>query len=317
MSLFQQPTKKQSKQRRKIKPQRGGKQRKQTTQKNKSKTFQKAQCAPNPDKNQVLPFTCYTTDALSKMRDLWNARHPDEKITSNEPREIWNYFKEVFADVCDSEMCWLNDHFSKYKLDSEIMNYTFAPKSPSSWKKKPNEWLSSLDIMNVMKQYEKRYHCFEFIGPSPIDFDTHIMYGECVWEELCKFNIETYLKKEKYKIGVIFNLDPHYKGGSHWVSLFINIRKKCIYYFDSYGQKPEKEIETFVNRVISQASKLGIEMKYEYNKKRHQYSNSECGMYSLYFIIENLKDTPIQDLFEKRVEDKKMLELRNIYFNSG
>ena len=34
------------------------------------------------------------------------------------------------------------------------------------------------------------YKNFEFMGPSPIDFDTHKLYGECVWEELCKISLK-------------------------------------------------------------------------------------------------------------------------------
>ncbi len=48
--------------------------------------------------------------------------------------------------------------------------------------KEPNEWLTSIDILNVMKQYEDKHDDFDFIGPSPIDFDTHKMRGECVWD---------------------------------------------------------------------------------------------------------------------------------------
>jgi hypothetical protein len=32
--------------------------------------------------------------------------------------------------------------------------------------------------MNVMKQYEKAYKCFDFIGPTPINFDKKKIYGE-------------------------------------------------------------------------------------------------------------------------------------------
>ena len=31
---------------------------------------------------------------------------------------------------------------------------------------------------------------FDFMGPSPIDYDTHLISDECVWEELCKFNLK-------------------------------------------------------------------------------------------------------------------------------
>ena len=46
-----------------------------------------------------------------------------------------------------------------------------------------------LHFIQIMKQYEKEYPSFRFIGPSPIDYDAHEYNGECVWEELCKFNL--------------------------------------------------------------------------------------------------------------------------------
>jgi hypothetical protein len=34
----------------------------------------------------------------------------------------------------------------------------------------------------------------------------------------------------KTVLGAVFNLDPHYKGGSHWVALAINLQKNMVYY---------------------------------------------------------------------------------------
>jgi hypothetical protein len=280
---------------------------------NKNKTIKKPRCAPNPDK--TLDFTCYSNEALFKLRDIWNARHPDVLIKTNKPKKIWEKLREYMSETCNNEMCWIKDTYIKSNLDKDILNNTFAPEAPKTWNKNPQEWLSSLDIINVMKQYERRYKCFEFMGPSPIDFDSHLLFGECVWEELCHFNLKEQINKNKNKIGIIFNLDPHYKSGSHWVALFINIKKRKIYYFDSYGIEPEEQINKFINKVIDQGKELNIKIKYENNKKRHQYSNSECGMYSLHFIIENLKDTHINKLFNKKIKDNEMIYLRKVYFN--
>ena len=62
--------------------------------------------------------------------------------------------------------------------------------------------------MKVMRQYEHTFKNFIFIGPSPIDYDTRKLFGTCVWEELCNFNLNEYIKKKKDKIGIIFNLSP-------------------------------------------------------------------------------------------------------------
>lgn len=281
--------------------------------KKKNNTFKKVKCAPNP--NGGYNFTCYSKKSLIKMRNLWNTRHPDTKINTCNPREIWKKLKNYMNDTCNIESCWLKHKFIQNDLDKDLLNYTFAPKAPNKWKQNPQEWLSSLDIISVMKQYEYKFPCFDFIGPSPINYDTHIKYGECVWKELCEFELYDMIKKGKNKIGIIFNLDPHYKNGSHWVALFINITKGRIYFFDSYGLEPEKQIKKFIDNLIHQGKSLNIYFKYQYNNIRHQFSNSECGMYSLYFIIQMLYDIPFDKFMYQRINDNKMIELRKEYFN--
>ena len=153
------------------------------------------------------------------------------------------------------------------------------------------------------------------MGPSPIDYDTHKMFGECVWDELCKFNLKNHLKNNNKKIGVIFNLDPHYKSGSHWVAVFMNDIKKTIYYFDSYGDKPHSQIKKFINMIISQSREIGETYKYLENKKRHQFGNSECGMYSMYFITQMLQNKCFEKFQKRVVTDAYMLKLRKKFFN--
>lgn len=284
------------------------------------KEIKKANCSPNAEEKS---YTCYSEDALNKMKNLWNKRHPDATITETEPKGIWTALKDKMKNVCNVETCWLRQNFMKDETTRMLMSYTFAPEAPKSWKKNPYEWLSSLDIERVMKQYEQKYKCFEFLGPSPVDFDSNSTYyegdGTCVWDELCKFNLLEMFKKGKNKIGIIFNLDPHYKPGSHWVSMFINIKEKIIFYFDSNGDKIPNQIKELANRIIEQAQNppLNIRMTFKENHPfEHQKSNTECGMYSLYFIISLLTDEKPHDHFmNKRVTDRDMKKLRNEYFN--
>lgn len=274
-------------------------------------------CSPNPNKNR---FSCYDNDTLYKLKRLWNSRHPDSLIKSNEPKEIWKSLYNKLKHVCYKESCWLKHNFKGGELINEL-NKSFAPLSPNEWKENPNEWLSSLDISNVMKQYEKYYKCFNFIGPSPIDYDTHKLYGECVWEELCHFNLQEQIKQGKTKIGIIFNLDPHYKNGSHWVSLFINIKKKIIFYFDSAGDKIPKQIMKFVNKVKEQGRQLKKPILFSFDENHpieHQKGETECGMYSLYFIIHMLKDEHDGKYFKKNIlKDDFIEKYRKIYFNES
>ena len=81
---------------------------------------------------------------------------------------------------CNKESCWLKQQFIKNHLDKQLSKYTFAPTKPKHWIKKPRTWLTSLDIENVMEQYKEAYRDFTFYGPSPIDFNTKKLYGQCV-----------------------------------------------------------------------------------------------------------------------------------------
>jgi hypothetical protein len=223
-------------------------------------------------------------------------------------------------DICNNEACWLKQKSVFGKLESDLSD-SFAPESPEEWKKNPNEWLSSTDIMKVMKQYEKAYNCFDFIGPSPIDFDTRQLYGECVWEELCNFNLKKLINKGKTKIGMIFNTDPHNKPGQHWISMFINVKKGKIFFFDSTGDRAPKQIKVLINRIKEQGNDIvpPIDFKVDSNEGvEHQYGNTECGIYSIFFIVHMLEDKMTEHYLKTHIlKDEYMQEFRHIYFNDS
>ena len=282
-----------------------------------AKTVKKAKCSAASGDENGKDYSCYSDDALSKMKSLWNSRHPDAVIKSNNPKEIWKALRNSMRDVCDIETCWLRQKFMSHNLDKELVSYTFAPDAPATWKSNPTEWLTSVDIEKVMKQFEKKYKCFDFIGPSPIDFDKHMLYGECVWEELCKFDLQGLIRKGKTKVGIIFNLDPHYLEGSHWVSMFVNVKKGYIFFFDSNGDPAPKQVKDLADRIIKQGKGIGLNLDfYQNHPKEHQKGNTECGMYSLYLIIQLLTGTHNYEHFmNKRVSDDDMQSLRKEYFN--
>jgi hypothetical protein len=286
------------------------------TQHGGQKPFKKVQCAPKS--KDIQKFTCYEENDLLKMRDLWNARHRDAPIEAKMPKDIWLALKAKMAAACDTESCWLKQKFMENNLDEKLSTYTFAPKSPLKWKEKHTTWLNSDDIEKIMKQYEHTFKCFRFIGPTPIDFDTQLHDKECVWEDLCHFDLSDFIKKGVNKIGIIFNTDPHTKSGAHWISLFINIKKRFIFFFDSNGTEMPRQIEAFVKRITEQGEKNGIKFKFDQNAPfAHQEGNTECGMYSLYLIVSLLKDKHTCKYFKTtKIHDAAVEHLRDTYYNS-
>ena len=281
------------------------------------KHFVKLNCSP---KNKNTNYTCYSDSDLYKLKDMWNARHPDRPIKTKNTKQIWILLKEYYANICNKESCWVRQMTKNSKQEQELLD-AFAPESPKEWEKNPNEWLSSIDILQVMNQYEKKYKCFDFLGPSPIDYDTHKLYGKCVWEELCHFDLDKHLQKKHTKIGVIFNLDPHYKGGSHWVSLFINIKNKTIFFFDSTGEQIPPQIKKFVNTVIEQGKQLPTPINFKFDQNypvEHQYGNTECGIYSIFFIIHMLEDKITGHYLKTNIlKDEYIENFRKVYYNQN
>ena len=62
----------------------------------------------------------------------------------------------------------------------------------------------------------------------PIDFDEKYSMGSCIVDELCTLNLNSVKKRNKKRIGIVFNLDKHNESGSHWVAMFIDLIKNKI-----------------------------------------------------------------------------------------
>lgn len=220
---------------------------------------------------------------------------------------------EEGADHC------LLDKTSLSEAEKKSLRSTYLrPRQPREWKKKPNMWLDNYNILHVMKQYEVAYPWFHFLGVFPIDFSAPDPYRkndsvQCLNQELCELSLEKEWKKGIRGIGMVFNLDPHYKGGSHWVGLYINLtslEKPIVGFFDSYGYKAPPMIARFMRSLQLQAKECVL----GYNARRFQYGGSECGMFSIYFLICMIHGIPFEEFCKDALHDRSMLELRGVLF---
>lgn len=201
------------------------------------------------------------------------------------------------------------------KVKKELIKKYLRPPMPEDWKSDNDKWLNSNDITYVMEQYEEAFPKFEFMGPYPIDFaapDPYKKDGTCLINEMCELRVTKALEQGTESIGIVYNLDPHYKGGSHWVAVYIDLKNHKTYYFDSYAIEPPKQIATFMKWLTTQDK----DMKLFYNGNRFQKQNSECGMYSMYFILRMLANDDFQSFSRTKPPDSFMLDLRDWIFST-
>jgi len=290
--------------------------------------FRPMKCGPGAKTKRAGSNTCYDVRMLMAIRNAYNQHQsdPQKRIHASSPKVVLNALRSRMADQCDQEECWLK--LLPPQKRQYIAKHIFAPKQPKEWLRNSREWLSNYDICNVLRQYEEAYPEFEFLGPSSIDFDERLpSKSGCVWNELCRFQLANYKSKHTKKIGVVLNLDEHTKGGSHWVALYLDLEHHLVFYLDSALNDVPEEVETFVQRVVDQGDKLGMCMRFRKNRIQHQFSNTECGMYCLFFLITLITERwggqgrPVNVLaalnkFESvRIPDAVVMKFRERYYN--
>jgi len=291
-------------------------------------------CSPAVKGKTVSTTSCLTPKLLIDIKNKYNEDHPSDSILTKDPREIWTELhNRLLKEGCKKEDCWLKE-LDNASLQKQIKEQIFAPDMPPEWTSNPDEWLSNFDIFNVLSQYEDTYPDFKLMGPTTMDFDTKLpeKNNKCVEEEMCNFQLKSDMKKGYRKFACVVNLDKHWQGGSHWVSLYVDIDYRIIFYFDSAGTtRTPSEIIEFVNRIKEQGKTLSPPVDFTFytnGKLHHQTGNTECGMYSIFFVITMLtgktpfykeRVMPIQerlDLFLKtRIPDKVIFDYRDLYFN--
>lgn len=254
---------------------------------------------------------------------------------------LYNALNHRFSPFCGDkqEDCWIEQHIVKNENSVDLYKSLckkFRPLMKNSWIRNRRELLDTFDIARVMKQYDDFYTDFSFLGVFPIDFmkkdeETSV----CVVNRICKFNLFEYLMKGIKHFGIVFNFDPHDQPGSHWVSFYMNFDQSDprygFFYYDSFATEEPKEVRSFFNLVKDQfirihQSQNTIESEYKNspflfkrNETRHQYKNTECGAFSIFFLILCLENPkmPIHTTLKKKLYpkcDDLINEKRNAIF---
>jgi hypothetical protein len=297
-------------------------------------------CAPS---KKYSNGSCFSLETLKSIAENYNKRNVN-KINVNQPKEVLvNELEKKLADKCDDQTCWLRLDVIKELNNEDIIKNTFRPKGPS----KKYEWLSTTHINEVIDQYHSLHKDFIFLGAVPSDFEDLPVLG------ISNINFHDLEKSGKNKIGMVINLDEHWKDGSHWVALFSDLKKNQIYFFDSVAKKPIKRIRKFINRItkylynkkynselpindviekikgkknidIKKLAKdnkhlgnlLGGGFDIRYNHIQHQFDNSECGVYSINFILRLVGGESFDSVINDITKDEQMNANRKIYFRN-
>ena len=242
---------------------------------------------------------------VENLRKVYNQEH-SRPIPPGSTQVVWKEVQKRLKEDCKTG-----------RAECIISHLLRRPAGPKSWNVNPEEWITSDEIELIEKQFEKLFSGYKHVGTFPIDFDKHTKTGECLVSALCSMDLRDLYKKGYRQLGMIFNTDVSTGPGEHWIAMFCDISPELEFprmtYFDSYAHKPEKQFQVLMRRWKKQWDETGLQkpMKLTYNGTRHQYEDSECGMYSVYFHYCCLMGIPM----DKRIPDEVVRGLRGVLFN--
>jgi hypothetical protein len=77
----------------------------------------------------------------------------------------------------------------------------------------------------------------------------------------------------------------------------------------------------FVNKIIEQGNNLNPKIIFHFDQNHpveHQYGDTECGIYSIFFIVHMLEDKITQHYLKTHIlKDEYMHNFRKVYFNES
>ena len=273
--------------------------------------YEKYYCAPNMNNG----ISCYGIEELKKMAISINKTHRNRiKLSSNHSdlqKQISEYVRQ--NSDCMNEACW--KELPKIRSCVKHSKH-FKPEYPVKWLGKKHQ-LSTSNINNVLEQYQDKYNTFKYYGALPIDFDLKEQ-NSCMVSDICNMSLSKLMSDGIKDVGIVFNTDPHTRGGEHWMSMYVDIdgsnfhhSKKLpgIYFFDSYGYKPCSKVTKLIERIKDQGKKSNIDFQLFHNDKRYQRGNYHCGVYSIHFIVEMLKNKSFNDYLNKKILNDELIDL--------
>jgi hypothetical protein len=201
---------------------------------------------------------------------------------------------------CNDEQCVVLNKYGK----EEIKKY-WKPDGPVD-----SSWLSNYDIDDVLSWWADDYPDFIHIPFQTIDF---MEYPNA----LSDFDMSEHDGK---CAGVVINTDVRSGQGIHWFCLFLDMRSKPhqIEYFNSEGTMPHKTIGEFCRKqlIFCKSKSKNCEIIIA-SSIRHQYSHSECGPYSLYYIYSRINGVKSDAFGREPISDEYMKRFRKAIFRKS
>lgn len=232
----------------------------------------------------------------------------DGDISSNEGRRVLiNRVKDKLR-LNDERAIIASPHFAKIaggRKSIELLSKFYKVPGPTDV-----TLLSNINIDLTLRQWERYFSGFFAYNFNMVNFKEH-------GDTLSTIPIDEVLRNGYTTAACVVNSDTYNNPGKHWMALFVDMRTTpcTIEFFNSSGNPPVCEFTEWMSESKTRLETAGkTALTICVSRVKHQYSRSECGVYSLYYIYARLKGIPYTTFEDTPISDVLMLKFRQHLF---
>lgn len=229
-----------------------------------------------------------------------------------------NSAEEIIADAkrilhCDSQLCVLDSLASRVKNPSRIRLLYFKIKGPAL----TDTWLNNIDIDEICAQWMAKFPHYKRIPFAMRDFQTHrhTSNGDI---PLADFDFLGEYKNGKTQFSCVINTDVYSGGGEHWEAIFVDMSRPTwtVELFNSSGGMPPREFATWLADKATELNTLNPTKLLCEETTIHQKSDTECGVYSLFYVWARLHGITYKQFNTGAIADQHMYTFRRQLFRA-
>jgi hypothetical protein len=262
--------------------------------------------------------------------------------------------KAAAALGCDSELCVLTSSEVKSAIGNDVINKEIAVKFKETGPRNGNEWLSNINIDKTLHKWAVEFDDLYVYSFCMSDF--YKTKGSLAVLKICDIldgkvpqkTAAGMITRPCKRMCCVLNTDVSSGRGIHWVCIFVDTIRNpiSIEYFNSAGNPPFLNATKWMEQTRAELLKYiphgdNLQDKVSLSEGKlypaasshsllqrknvetlsvtsvpHQESDSECGVYCLFYIRKRLEGTPYSYFMDKRIPDSEMTEFRKYLFRS-
>lgn len=240
------------------------------------------------------------------------------------PRDLSS---EIAALGCDGEACAVQ---RAAEAGSAAAARDLASRFKPAGPRRTTALLSNFDIDGVLARWAAEFPRFRHCGYAMMDFAA--TGGELARADLARAFGPAEAPGRYDTFACVLNTDVSTGPGKHWVAVFADARAAnagaanagnhadtraapvTVEYFNSAGNAPTREAAAWQAAQVARLEAAGRPARaVDGGGVVHQRSQTECGLYALYYIRRRLEGAP-PAAFAERVPDRLMTEFRQYCF---